>query len=204
MKTLRPSRHVTVSSALALVVLLGVAVAAGPQAQPAPPAKQIPVKVDVVMSRTQGEKKVSSMPYTLWVTAGGVHQGVLPMGNYVNLRMGVEVPTGTVTATKPNTSGGTTTTTTTEPHYKYVGTSIDCRAGVLDDGRFLIELSVQDSSIFTDDGRGGMKFDPAAFRTFSMRNTLSMRDGQTLQFATATDRITGEVMRLDVTIATAK
>jgi hypothetical protein len=192
-----------VSSVLVLVALLGVPAVTAPQAAqtPKPPT---PLKVDVVLSRTQGEKKISSMPFTIWVNAGGVHQNTSILGSFVNLRMGVDVPVGTVSATRPNTSGGTTTTTTTEPNYRHVGTSIDCRAGVLDDGRFLIELRVQDSSIFDGDGRTTMKFDPAAFRTFSMGNTLSMRDGQTLLFATATDKITGEVMRVDVTIATAK
>jgi hypothetical protein len=46
--------------------------------------------------------------------------------------------------------------------------------------------------------------DPMAFRTFSFSNTLALRDGQTVQFATATDKITGEVLKVEVTITVMK
>jgi hypothetical protein len=40
--------------------------------------------------------------------------------------------------------------------------------------------------------------DPTAFRTFSASNTLNMSDGQTRLFGVATDKITGETMRIEV------
>jgi hypothetical protein len=168
------------------------------------PKPPIPLKVDVVLSRFQGDKKIASLPYTMWVRAGERTGGVAP----TNLRMGVDVPVGTVSATKPNTSGtNPTTTTTTGPDYRHVGTSIDVWAHVQDDGRYDVTLRLNDSSIFTADqeGRGAIKLaDPMAFRTFSTSNTLTMRDGQTLQFAVATDKITGETIKVEVTINTVK
>jgi hypothetical protein len=37
-----------------------------------------------------------------------------------------------------------------------------------------------------------------------MNSTLAMRDGWTVQFATATDKIAGETIKVDVTVAAAK
>jgi hypothetical protein len=82
----------------------------------------------------------------------------------------------------------------------------------LQEGRYLVFVNLVDSSIFSPStasaGRGTAvplkPTDPSAFRTFSFSNRLSMRDGQTLEFATATDKITGEVLKVTVTIAVAK
>src|SRR4029453_19407622 len=50
----------------------------------------IPLKVTVVLSRYQGEKRVSSMPYSMGVMASGY--GSAPK---TTLRMGVDVPVTT-------------------------------------------------------------------------------------------------------------
>ena len=62
------------------------------QDKPAAPAKEakspvVPLKVQVVISRYQGEKKVSSMPYNLSMNAG----------NRANLRMGAKIPVMMIT-----------------------------------------------------------------------------------------------------------
>jgi hypothetical protein len=73
-----------------------------------------------------------------------------------------------------------------------------------EEGRYSVTVSVNDSSIVASDvtakatGRPG---DLMAFRTFNSRNTLVFRDGQTLQFTMATDKITGEVIKVDVTLS---
>lgn len=166
-----------------------------------PGQKVLPVKVDVVLSRFQGEKKVSSLPFTLWVN----------VGNRESLRMGVDVPIGSVTSTRTNSSPNqtsSTASTSTQTEYRNVGTQIDCTVSpIVDDPRFWINLSIQDSSIYSADseGRSAIKVsDLLAFRTFSMSNTLAMRDGQTLQYTMATDKISGEVLKVDVTINVVK
>ena len=71
-----------------------------------PSAPLVPVKVEIVLSRSQGDKKVSSLPYTIWANANG---------NNVSLRLGVDVPVGAslVTTGNENTSGSGRSTTTT-------------------------------------------------------------------------------------------
>src|SRR5688572_13366562 len=80
--------------AVGLVASAGARAVGREDQQPAP-AKAPPqvLKVDVLMSRFQGDKKTSSLPFTLWVNADG---------NPVSLRMGVDVPIGASTITSGN------------------------------------------------------------------------------------------------------
>jgi len=187
--------------------LLISTLSAGPAAQGNLPKPRIPTRLDVVISRFQGEKKVSSLPFTLWVQANDA---------LVSLRMGVDVPVGQTTVTTGQATGpqggGTTTRTTSEtqakPEYKTVGTNLDCMISSLDDGRFLVRLSVQDSSVFTSDGdkgTGARLENLLAFRTFNMSGVqIAMRDGQTQQFTQAVDKISGETIKVDATLTVVK
>jgi hypothetical protein len=179
--------------------------AASTQTPPQPPVFKtpIPLKVDVVILRFQGDKKISSAPFTLWVGA------VDPRKNtgFVSIRMGIDVPVGSRSEAGPAKRNGASTTTTQMPEYRNVGTSIDCRATQQEDGRFSVEVQVYDSSIFTAGGdeRAALKVtDPLAFKSFTMNNTLSIRSGQTVEYSTATDRISGEVVKVEVTVNVVK
>jgi hypothetical protein len=192
-----------VMTALAIVTPVPRLIAQGVTPQQAAPI--VPLKIDVVVSRFQGDKKISSMPYTLFLEANG---------SSVNLRIGVDVPVGSSVVTSGNenpTGGGRTTTTSSTANrteFRNVGTSIDCWVRQqLPDGRFLVNLRVQDSSIFTADAdaRAPLKLaDPMAFRTYTFSNELPMRDGQSLLWATATDKITGEILKLESTLTIVK
>lgn len=46
--------------------------------------------------------------------------------------------------------------------------------------------------------------DIPTFRTFTSSQTLILKDGQTTQFTTATDRVSGEVTKVDVTLTVVK
>jgi hypothetical protein len=50
----------------------------------------------------------------------------------------------------------------------------------------------------------GRPLDASAFRTFSVGNSLPLRDGQTVEFASATDKVTGETVKVEVTLTIAK
>ena len=185
---------------LATMVALGAAApvwAQGTQDKPAPPPP-VPVKVDVVLSRFQGEKKMSSRPFVLMPTADR-------SGSYTSLRVGVDVPVGVTTTTRP-AEGGREGVTTTQPSYQKVGTNIDCRVTLLGEGRFSVMVNVTDSSIFNPDAPGSMgkPSDNAAFRTFQASNTLTMRDGQTMLLTTATDAVTGDILKIEVTFSVVK
>lgn len=142
---------------------------------PAPAGTPVPLRVTVVISRYQKDKKISSLPYELGVTANGPR---------TTLRMGVDVPIA---------MGSSTT-------YRSVGTNIDCVATSSGD-RFQLNMTVADSSVHLDTPRQGgpAQADPVpSFRTFNSSFSALLRDGQTTQYTSATDPVSGEVMKIDV------
>jgi hypothetical protein len=174
-----------------------------------------PAKVDVVIERYQADKKISSMPFSLWVTGGSSER----QGSSGSLRIGVDVPIGSTTQTRgSNAPGSTQSDTTTVPQYRNIGTSIDCYLTMTDDGKYVLRVTLNDTSIFDPAGprqaalvsRGlaapatRTPDTTAAFRTLQFNNTLQMHDGQTAEFASATDKITGEVVKTQVTLTIAK
>jgi hypothetical protein len=162
----------------------------------------IPLKVTVVLSRYQGEKRISSMPYVLGVMASGY--GAAPK---TTLRMGVEVPVATV-----KFAGDGKAAPVSSYNYRDVGTNIDCGASFEESfpGIFRLALTVSDSSLGLDTPKsagsagGSVLSDVPTFRNFNSSFTALLRDGQTMQYTSATDPVTGEVMKIDVTAAVMK
>ena len=171
-----------------------------PAAQPT-----VPVQVDVVLTRWQGEKRTSSMPFVLIANASS-------RGGSTSIRMGVDVPVGTSTSNVTQTTGAqgsnprATNTARVATEFRNVGTDIDAQVTRLDATNYSVGLNIRDSSIFTSDQTKmpNTLVDPTAFRTFSASNNLNMTDGQTRLFGVATDKITGETMRIEVKLTVLK
>jgi hypothetical protein len=180
------------------------------QDKPAPaPSKAAvqatPLKIQVVISRYQGEKKISSLPYSLSVTGGGGRLDPTAGASFIgraNLRMGAKVPIAATTFAPADSKAASPT-----PSFQYqdVGTNIDCQVWAMDDGRFRVEITVDDSSIYPDDKEmpGIVKGNPS-FRSFRASDSMLLRDGATAQFTTATDKVSGETVRVDVTLTVVK
>jgi hypothetical protein len=198
----------------ALVLILGLTSAAASAdllAQERPEAKAdfgeasspgVPLHVDVVISRYAGEKRIGSVPYKLSVNAGPPPLAGAPPFPPVRpsqLRMVSRIP---VISVRGDQSGEKASYT-----YQEIGTEIDCSARATTDGRYVVNVAISDSSIYVDNeavqsvAKGG---DPAVFRTFRSSNELILRDGQSTQFTAATDRVNGEVIRVDVTLRVVK
>jgi hypothetical protein len=176
--------HISKFTAAALLIL---AAAITTTAQTPPPAKpMIPLKVQVVIARYEGDKKVSSLPYTLSVTANA---------DRVSLRMGSQIPVPTF-APNPAPNGPSVQSY----QYMNVGTNIDSSATTTDDGRFRVFVGIQDSSVV--ERRNPMEV--PTLRNFSIENSVTLRDGQTTQFTSAADKTTGEVVKVDVTLTVEK
>jgi hypothetical protein len=207
--TARPSVVRTVLSATILVSAMGTAAIAGtPQApsQDAAKAAMLPtisVRIDVTLSRYQGETKISSLPFSLVASAAAAAPGINTLavnsGLYqARMRMGIDVPVGTSMSSEDKT---------VRTSYRSVGTNIDCLVTRLDENQFSARLDINDSSIFysTDgDGKGAKNPDPAAFRTFNATNSVILRHGQTVLFGTSTDKVSGEVLKIEVTLNVVK
>lgn len=178
-----------------------------PPAAPKPAAGPVtPLKIQVLISRYQGDKKISSLPYTLSVNSTAVTIDAT-RGSHANLRMGAKVP---VTMMAPPTGADgkplpLTTVTTGPIQYQDVGTNIDCFVWPLDDGRFRLEITVDDSSVYGDDKSmpDAAKGSPT-FRSFRASDSMILKDGGTSQFTTATDKVSGEIVKVDVTLTVVK
>ena len=154
-----------------------------PAASPAPSRPEVPVKIQLVLSRSQGEKKLSSVPYLMWVTADE--------SRATSLRLGVQIPVF---------SGGDNTGAY---NYKDVGTNIDCSVSTWPDGFYKVNLTVADSSVYFPDRDKGLpptKTSPPAFRSFTSTFSILLRDGQTGQYTSVTDPVSGEVLKIDATL----
>lgn len=166
-------------------------VAAGAAAE-LPPL--IPLSVQVVISRYQGEKKVSSLPYTLAVNANVLRT---PGGTRSQLRMGAEIPVPNPALRAPDAKSQA------PMQYRAFGTNIDAWANSLEANRFQVNVSIEDSSVYpAEQSRSGAPGagDVPVFRSYRTQNELVLRDGQTAQFTAASDRISGEVVKVDVTL----
>ena len=162
------------------------------------------VRVSLVIARYQGDKKVASLPYTLVVGTGGAR---------TRMRMGVDTPIPVTSFVAAAEQGGSKPSTSFQ--YRNVGTNVDCavweRGRLSEAGQpekvFRLSLSVENSSAFPGpDARvagGGVEGAPL-FRRFETAIDVGLHDGQTLQAIASTDPVTGEVVKIDVTLNVVK
>ena len=107
--------------------------------------QNIPIELQVVISRYQGEKRISSLPYVLSLKSyvnslrGGGTGASLRLGSRVPIRQQTFVPA----------ADGKPATTTGSVNYENVGTNIDAGASALEDGRY--EVTVQHQRIVGGD-----------------------------------------------------
>jgi hypothetical protein len=149
-----------------------------------------PLRVQVVFTEFEGDKKIGNLPYSFLVNADD-------RGSPAAVRMGLRVPIEI-----------SSNTGVKQFQYQDVGTNIDGRAAKADDGRFFLSLSVERSSVYLPgtEGKpaavGGSEISSAQpiVQQFRTQVNLLIRDGQTIQSTVATDPVTGHVTKVDVTL----
>lgn len=197
---------VRVVSILLLVLAMLLPIVRGqekPKAEDKPKAEAptTPVKVTIVFTEYEGDKKAKSLPYTVYINAPDAAE-LKPQ--WVKLRVGNRVPVYT---------GGSTGNMT----YLDVGTNIDARAAHTPEGHFLLYLNLERSWVEGDvlvpvqkppettvpDPHAGSFHEPI-IRNFRSELDLKLHEGQTLETTMATDPVTGKVMKVDVTLSSIK
>jgi hypothetical protein len=182
------------STTLALLVIAGPATGraqdaptAGPDVVTPQMASQstskalVPLKVVLTLARYQGDKRISSAPYTLWVTANDPRT--------TSLQMGVEMPV----------SSGPSV------NYRSVGTNVECNASAGPGAMYKLGLKVSDSSVtFAERDKASSADAQPSFRSFHSTFNILLRDGQTAQYTTATDPVSGEVTKIDIALTVLK
>ena len=159
-----------------------------------------PVKVQVVFTEFEGDKKVKSLPYILYVNAPDVPES---KPGWVKLRVGSRVPIYT---------GGNTGSMT----YLDVGTNIDARSAYFSDGRLLLQMKIERSWVEGDVSVPVAKSDGSASETssghfrepiignFTSELDLKLREGQSVESIMATDPLSGKVLKIDVSFMIVK
>jgi len=168
------------------VVLLLLASVALAQQTPEPEKGPL-VKIQVVVSRYEqlaaGEKKTSTLPFTLLATANG---------DKVSVRTGTQVPILTQgPADKPSFQ------------FIDVGSSIDCTVRTASNGRYNVILMIQDRSMLDKPatlGSGNNAVTQPILRNFNYTNAILLKDGDSKQFVSASDKGAGELIKIDVTM----
>ncbi len=167
-------------------------------AKPRPePIATTPIKLQIVFAEFDGDKKVKSLPYTIYHNSS--HNSIL-QADFTKLRIGSRVPVVT------GSGGGAT-----QFQYLDIGTNLDCRTVRGEDGKFLVQLSVERSWVEGDtptqmaSSAAQQNSSADTFREPIVRNVrtdlyLSLRDGQTVETTAATDPINGRVVRIEVTL----
>jgi hypothetical protein len=180
------------TSMLAVIVLLSLRDSGFAQKGPEP--ERTLVKIEVVLSRYEGNRKISSLPFTMLAAAGG---------DNVSLRTGTRVPI----PSGPTTVVGSDGKPVVNYNYQDFGTNIDCTVTPTEGNRFKVRVSIQDSSIVerqdsqTSGARGGTPIANAPiYRNFNYTNSALLKDGETKQFIAASDRVTGETVKVDVSL----
>jgi hypothetical protein len=173
----------------------------------------VPLDLQVTVSRYQGEKKISSFPYQLSVNA--VHRDAPKVMNIpgdlssrvTSVRMGAQVPIPTMGAPTVDGKPVPGMLQASPVQYKEIGTAIDASATHAGDiSTFDVAVSVEDTSVYNpkpDGQAAGLEALPV-IRTFRSSNHMVLKDGQTRQFTLAADRVSGETLRVDVTLKVAK
>ena len=152
----------------------------------------IPMKVQIVFTEMEGEKKVSSLPYNFSVLVDD-----RPSGRYsANLRTGVRVPVE-VDGKDQKIS------------YIDIGTNIDCGIHEEEDGKFRVLVNFERSALFPNKTEDGERLVTPSngqplVRQLRLSNELLLKDGQTSDMILSTDPLTGRVLRASVTINVVK
>lgn len=181
--------RITMSKWMASALLVLTLPAPGAQAQEKaekPKGPATPLKLQVVLNRHDGERKVGSWPYTLSLNADDA-QARTCAAMMVPLKYQAPEAHGNVV-------------------YKSVGNTVECRAESLADGRFKVACSVEQSTV---DPRKTAESEaiallPPVLRSFKAEGAVILRDGQTAQYVAGSDPLSGETLKVDLTLNVAR
>ena len=160
-----------------------------------------PVKVQIVITELEGDKKIKSLPYTLYINAPDAPDW--KSSGFVKLRVGSRVPVYT---------GGTAGSMT----YLDVGTNMDARSAYTGEGRLLLQMKIERSWVEGEVSVPVAKSDGSAsetssghfrepiIRNFTSELDLKLREGQSVESIMATDPLSGKVLKIDVSFTIVK
>jgi type II secretory pathway component GspD/PulD (secretin) len=174
-------------------LFMGATLTAGQQSPASTSPTVTALMVEVTVNRYQGDKRLSSIPYVLAVT---------PDKERATLRVGGEIPIQRLANPSAKDQDATPAPSF---GYRSIGTNIDVSAAPAADGRYRLAILLEETSVYADDSERSISKAPAvaasglpSFRNLRASNAVMLKDGQSLEFTAASDRISGEVARIAV------
>ena len=177
--------------AVMIALVLSVVAAVDAQGQPEQ-AALIPLRLEIVFEKYQGEKRVTSEPYMLSLNANDKGPGGFPRGG--KIRMGIEIPMRMDRVGDKEVPGNVI--------YRSIGNAADCIVASVDQARFKVDCTFEQSSIPSGSSTTGIV--PPMLRTFRSETSVILRDNQTTQYTTATDPVSSEVLKVAITLSVVK
>jgi hypothetical protein len=152
------------------------------------PRPSVPIKVQIVFTEFDGDKKISSMPYTFMAIADE------KVGGYysASVRTGVRVPVEMGSKDQ-------------QTIYMDIGSNIDCGIRSEEDGRFHVYLIFDRSTLYPNKSSEGERMVASPngqplIRQFRTSDNMILKDGQTSENIMSTDPLNGHTLRVSVTI----
>lgn len=150
------------------------------------------LRVQVVFTEYEGDKKLKSLPYSFLVTTHT--KDAWPEAK---IRVGSRVPVYT---------GGEHGSVT----YMDVGTNIDCRAEAVAEGQYRVYLNLErswvegDVLVAVEKANPPQAFHEPVVRQYRTELSPVLKDGQSVETSLATDPLSGKVVKLEVSISPVK
>ena len=187
------TRRLTLLALVLVSMLVSAAAARAQEPDEAPePDAAVPLSVEVTISWYRGDELVSSRPYVLAMTA---YERPGPISS---LSLGGNVPL--LTPMRGAVRAGEPTRTVI---YESTRVAVDCRARHVGAGRYETTVTIDEMSVGGKNQPSADSFrapDTPFVRQFTSENTLVLRDGESRQYLAATDLVSGETIRVDVTL----
>jgi hypothetical protein len=188
---MRTARFATVALALVFLTAWQLPAQEKPKLESKPEPKTLKLQLTVV--EQEGEKKLSNLPYTIFVESDSAGHG-FPA---TKLRVGSRIPVSTGLEGEKISF-----------QYIDIGTNIDARAYSAEDGKYeliiAIERSWVDGEVPAPTGSNSLGWRQPSFHQFKTEMSLKLRDGQTVQSTQAADPLNGRVLTLTATINVVK
>lgn len=150
------------------------------------------LRVQVVFTEYEGDKKLKSLLYSFLVTTHT--RDAWPEAK---IRVGSRVPVYT---------GGEHGSVT----YMDVGTNIDCRAEAVAEGQYRVYLNLErswvegDVLVAVEKANPPQAFHEPVVRQYRTELSPVLKDGQSVETSLATDPLSGKVVKLEVSISPVK
>jgi hypothetical protein len=161
-------------------------------------APSTPIKVQIVFTEFEGDKKTKSLPYVMYMNAPDSTE--LRAG-WTKFRIGSRIPIY---------AGNS------QMQYLDVGTNVDARAAYTGDSHILLQLILERSWVEGEvsvpvtkadaspsDPSGG-HFQEPIIRAFKSELDMKLREGQPVESTVATDPISGKVVKVEISFTVVK